>query len=109
MGTKNAPGKFDCYSKAEPDEPMFVLLGRDPIGCLLVTMWVDVARRLGKDPEKIEEARQCADAMRVYCEQLHAQDSQEELDRIVKVFYGSAESMLDAVEKRHEEGCQESH
>ncbi|HAW11807.1 MAG TPA: aspartate decarboxylase, partial [Chloroflexi bacterium] len=30
MGTKNNPGKFDCYDDAHPDEPMFVLLGRDP-------------------------------------------------------------------------------
>lgn len=29
MGTKNNPGAFDCYANAEPDEPMFVLLGRD--------------------------------------------------------------------------------
>ena len=28
MGTKNNPGRFDCYGNAEPDEPIFVLLGR---------------------------------------------------------------------------------
>jgi hypothetical protein len=28
MGTKNVPGKFDCYANALPDEPTFVLLGR---------------------------------------------------------------------------------
>jgi hypothetical protein len=29
MGTKNQPGKFDtCYANADPDEPMFVLLGK---------------------------------------------------------------------------------
>jgi hypothetical protein len=32
MGTKSNPGPFDCYAKAEPDEPMFVLLARDPLG-----------------------------------------------------------------------------
>ena len=26
MGTKNNPGKFDCYANAKPDEPLFVLL-----------------------------------------------------------------------------------
>ena len=31
MATKNNPGKFDCYTNAEPDEPMFILLGRDPV------------------------------------------------------------------------------
>lgn len=36
MGTKNNPGKFDCYDAALPDEPMFVLLARDPV----VREWV---------------------------------------------------------------------
>lgn len=30
MGTKNNPGPFDCYKAALPDEPVFVLLARDP-------------------------------------------------------------------------------
>ena len=30
MATKTKPGAFDCYSKAEPDEPVFTLLARDP-------------------------------------------------------------------------------
>lgn len=71
MGTKNDPGKFDCYSRAEPDEPMFILLGRDPIGAMLVGLWVDVAERLGKDPEKIAEARNCAYDMQRYAETQH--------------------------------------
>jgi hypothetical protein len=29
VGTKNTPGPFDCYASAHPDEPMFVLLGRE--------------------------------------------------------------------------------
>ena len=28
MATKEKLGQFDCYEKAEPDEPMFVLLAR---------------------------------------------------------------------------------
>ncbi len=39
MGTKNKPGAFDCYANAKPDEPMFVLLGRDPTGAPLVLYW----------------------------------------------------------------------
>jgi hypothetical protein len=42
MGTKNNPGEFDCYSKALPDEPMFVLLARDPRSVQLVRMWADM-------------------------------------------------------------------
>jgi hypothetical protein len=39
MGTKNNPGKFDCYENAEPDEPLFVLLARDPLAPFLVSIW----------------------------------------------------------------------
>ena len=39
MGTKNNPGEFDCYANAEPDEPMFVLLARDPAAPLIVRQW----------------------------------------------------------------------
>lgn len=64
MGTKNNPGKFDCYAAAEPDEPMFVLLGRDPVAGSLVRAWVRVRRVLGwGKPEKMTEALECADAM----------------------------------------------
>lgn len=86
MGTKNRPGDFDCYSKAEPDEPMFVLLARDPCAHALVGLWASInsapgpirekrvreallvleaaARRLpGQDAEKIEEAFNCVHAM----------------------------------------------
>lgn len=42
MGTKNNPGKFDCYTNAEPDEPMFVLLGRDRLAAHLVSIWSKV-------------------------------------------------------------------
>ena len=38
MGTKNNPGVFDCYANAEPDEPMFVLLGRDKDAATLVRL-----------------------------------------------------------------------
>lgn len=36
MGTKNRSGDFDCYANAEPDEPMFILLGRSAKSPLLV-------------------------------------------------------------------------
>lgn len=40
MGTKNNPGQFDCYSKADGDEPIFVLRGKDPVAAGLVREWV---------------------------------------------------------------------
>lgn len=76
MGTKNNPGQFDCYENADPDEPMFVLLARDPIAPMLVDAWA--AQRFGSiDPSdqdqlrKVQEARECAASMR---EWLNAQD-----------------------------------
>lgn len=63
MGTKNRPGKFDCYANAEPDEPVFVLLGRDPMASALVEFWATTRELRGEDPEKVAEARACADAM----------------------------------------------
>src|SRR4029077_7277869 len=64
MGTKNNPGKFDCYRAAEPDEPMFVLLARDPMAADLVETWA-LGRELveGEDSPKAKEARECAKQM----------------------------------------------
>lgn len=42
MGSKNNPGKFDCYEAAHPDEPMFVLLGRDESAPHLVRLWANI-------------------------------------------------------------------
>lgn len=70
MGTKKDPGEFDCYEAARDDEPMFVLLARDPEAANLVETWA-VARemRLGAkmteaDRRKVADARKCAKAMR---------------------------------------------
>jgi len=64
MGTKNNPGDFDCYTNADPDEPMFILLGRDPLAPLLVEIWADVRAALVGGGPKIAEARNCARTMR---------------------------------------------
>lgn len=45
MGTKNNPGKFDCYEKALPDEPVFVVLARDPEFARLVRNWAESRSR----------------------------------------------------------------
>lgn len=64
MATKNNPGKYDCYENADPDEPMFILLGRDPDGPRLVDEWANARENRGYNPEKVAEARQCAESMR---------------------------------------------
>lgn len=63
MATKNNPGKFDCYDKAEPDEPMFVLLGRDKHAPALVWLWAALRGMDKESPEKLEEAMNCAAEM----------------------------------------------
>jgi hypothetical protein len=63
VNTKNNPGKFDCYQKAAPDEPMFILLARDPIAPDLIRQWAEQRLEEGEDHEKIDEAFACADAM----------------------------------------------
>jgi hypothetical protein len=63
MGTKNKPGAFDCYANAEPDEPMFVLLGRDKHAPALVWLWAALRELDGEKPEKVAEARDCCQAM----------------------------------------------
>lgn len=66
MGTKNNPGKFDCYENAHPDEPMFILLARDPHAPLLVRLWAELRALHAGNPSKVAEARTCADAMEAY-------------------------------------------
>lgn len=63
MGTKLNPGKFDCYENAAPDEPMFVLLARDPMAPILVRLWADLRAHNAGNPSKVAEARTCATAM----------------------------------------------
>jgi hypothetical protein len=71
MGSKNNPGKFDCYSNALPDEPMFILLARDPYAPWLLEEWagereaqIENGRRPTSDMAMVVEARQCAENMR---------------------------------------------
>lgn len=73
MGTKNHPGRFDCYAAAAPDEPVFVLLGRDPHAAAIVEEWARLRSQAidkGEKPEgdwaKVSEAMKCAAAMRAY-------------------------------------------
>lgn len=42
MGTKHNPGKYDCYAKAEPDEPLFTLLARDEMASDFVSLWASL-------------------------------------------------------------------
>jgi len=71
MGTKLNPGQFDCYDRALPNEPRFTFLARDPMAPDLIEMWADLRlreiklkKRPRSDGPQLQEARDCAKAMR---------------------------------------------
>lgn len=75
-GTTNNPSEFNCADKAEPDEPKFTLLGRDPSAAIIVRMWAhsrEVLIRQGKKPasdrKQIAEAREIACSMEKFAEE----------------------------------------
>lgn len=70
MGTKINPGVYDCYSNALPDEPMFILLARDPMAPEIVQMWASTRRaaivngnRPQSDSAMVDEAEALAKQM----------------------------------------------
>jgi hypothetical protein len=73
MGTRNRPGKYDCYHAALDDEPMFVLLARDPSAPSKVRAWaydrekaIEQGERPDSDRNMVAEARECADDMEAW-------------------------------------------
>jgi hypothetical protein len=63
MATKSNPGECDCYDKAEPDEPMFVLLGRDRHAPTLVWLWATLRELDDENPAVVSDARDTVAAM----------------------------------------------
>lgn len=90
MGTKNNPGRYDCYANAEPDEPMFILLGRDPTASLVVTFWRSLKLQMKEDgtsqmsEQKLEEARECSIALEAWAKE-HGKDPKAALAAMIKV------------------------
>lgn len=71
MGTKIEGDR--CYDAAMPDEPMFVLLARDPTAPELVRLWADTRQtdiqcglRPVTDAQQVVEARALADRMEAW-------------------------------------------
>jgi|SRR5882672_7618846 len=98
MGTKNNPGRFDCHASAEPDEPLFTLLGRDRLAGHLVSIWSKVkmgdmeavgvvfldmlhkhavAYGMEPDVERADEAMQCALEMFRFREKREEREEQQ--------------------------------
>lgn len=71
METKRNQGPDSCYSKAHPDEPMFVLLGRDPYAPILVGLWAEMRRMRGcSTEEELADAEATAEALKAWATQL---------------------------------------
>ena len=66
MGTKEAPGEPDCYAEARPNEPIFILLGRDRHAPVLVRLWALLRHREGEDGVIVDGALDIANAMGDY-------------------------------------------
>lgn len=57
MSTKTNPGAFRCYEAALPDEPMFVILGRDPAAPATLEFWAAERIRRDKCHDKDDKER----------------------------------------------------
>jgi hypothetical protein len=75
MGTKLEELRNGCFAAAMDDEPMFVLLARDPRAADLADRWADdreadisLGKKPASDMSKVREARQCAANMRAWRE-----------------------------------------
>lgn len=101
MATKNSPGKFDCYVNAEPDEPMFVLLGRDRHAPLLVWLWARMREFEHERDDVVEEATACANSMAEYLK-VKGKEPAELVDAL-EVLVGEIARIHRYAKKRNEE------
>jgi hypothetical protein len=60
MGTKNNPGKYDCYANAASDEELFTLRAKDRYAPTLIWLWAALRELDGEDVDCVAEARACA-------------------------------------------------
>ncbi len=60
MGTKLNPGSYDCYAKAQDDEPIFVLRANDPTAPFAIRKWARRRSLVKGNDAKYEEAMKIA-------------------------------------------------
>ncbi len=72
-GTKKLPGQFNCYANALDDEPIFVVLARDPSAPVAIEAWakdweaqIKEGVRPAADLAQVLEARALIEKMRVW-------------------------------------------
>ena len=59
-------GNHDCLAMRRADEPMFILLGRDPDAHNIVRAWANRRLAAGGDPKHCNQALATADRMQAY-------------------------------------------
>lgn len=62
MGTKNNPGKFDCYEKLDGDEPYFILRANDRQAPALVRAWAKERERVAANSDDLEDLEKAVEA-----------------------------------------------
>jgi len=65
INTLETPGEFDALSTLRPDEPYFLLIGRDRLAPGLVLQWADARRKLALAEGRAElehDLRKCTEA-----------------------------------------------
>mgnify|MGYP006969363259 CR=1 FL=1 len=109
MGTKNNPGEYDCYEKADPDEPMFVLLGRDPTAGVLVRLWAALRVRLGyEELEVMREAVECGQNMKAWARSLgKGEKVSEAMEAIDELVCSWAETKNDSLAQQYRRQLEE--
>lgn len=65
-GSDIGEGNHDCLAKRRPDEPMFILLGRDPDAHNIVRSWAERRLAAGGDPEHCQMGLDTAERMQAY-------------------------------------------
>lgn len=94
MGTKLNPGKFDCYTNALPDEPMFVLLARDEQAPERVRDWANRYKQIKESNNN--DCRMTIEQYSKWLEAMHCVDQMTEWNnyhnqkRIVKTLAPNA-------------------
>jgi len=66
MATKNQIIETLVTKVHDPDEPLFLLRGRDPLAYETVKKWAYLALEAGVNPIKVEEAIDCGIRMNEY-------------------------------------------
>ncbi len=89
MSTKQHLGEFDCYANALPNEPMFVLLARDPKAATAVRDWA-AAYRNEKEKENIGQLKHGRLNVKQYAKYIEALDCADAMESWLKDFRNAA-------------------